>query len=190
MNIVSLIEKYIELSIKRDNLNKIIEDAEKKYNYEIVEGDMAFYLKDYKIEKGYNESARRNMEIRDQAKKDLYQVEQLLTPTHETYMKSIQSLDENQLKEALIALSIKKTDIERLNEELINRRNWAESKGEESFNNHNIKEEQEYNHIYSDCYYKIKKNDQLIRYYESFVNNFNYYINKNNEYIYDVAKKL
>ncbi len=178
MDIIAVIEKYIELSVRRDNLKNTIENSKRYYNYAKIEGDMAFYDGDYQLEKGYNDSARRHIETQKKAEKDLSQVEQLLEFTHQTYTRTVESLDEVQLKEAAITMSVKKTDVERKIEELSQRRSWATSKGDTAFANHNFEEEQEYNRISSDCYVEIERIKPTLHYYESFVNDLNYHSNK------------
>ena len=178
MDIIAVIEKYIELSVRRDNLKNTIENSERFYNYAKIEGDMAFHDGNYQSEKGYNDSARHHIETQEQAEKDLSQVEQLLEFTHQTYTRAVESLDELQLKEAAITMSVKKTEVERKIEELSQRRNWATSKGHTAFANHNFEEEQEYNRISSDCYVEIERIKPTLHYYKSFVNNLNYNANR------------
>jgi len=75
-------------------------------------------------------------------------------------------------------MAVKKTDDERKIEELSQRISWATSKGDTAFANHNFEEEQEYNHISSDCYVEIERINPTLHYYESFINNLNYHANK------------
>lgn len=178
MDIISVIEKYIELSVRRDNLKNTIENSKRDYAYAKIEGDMAFYDGDYQLEKGYNNSASTHIETQEKSEKELSQVEQLLEFARQIYTKTVQSLDELQLKEAAMTMSVKKTDVERKLEELTQRRIWANSKGDIAFSNHNFQEEQEYNRISSDCYEKIERVKPTLHYYETFINDLNYHADK------------
>ena len=75
-------------------------------------------------------------------------------------------------------MSVKKADIERKLEDLSQRRNWASSRGNTAFANHNFQEEQEYNRISSVCYFEIEKIKPILIYYKSFANDLSYHANK------------
>lgn len=178
MDIIAVIEKYIELFVRRDKLKNTIEISKRNFDYAKTGGDIAFNEGNYQAEKRYNKSLSLYIEAQEKAKKDLSQVEQLLEFTHQTYTKAVQSLDQIQVKEAAITMSVKKADAERKIEELSQRRSWAHSKGDTAFANQNYEEEQEYNRISSDCYVEIERIRPTLSYYEAFVNDLNYHANK------------
>lgn len=178
MDIIAVIEKYIELSVRCDNLKNTIENSKRYYNNVKIEGNIAFHDEKYQSEKYYNDETIHHIETQKKAEKNLSQVEQLHEFTYQTYTRAVESLDEVQLKEAAITMSVKKTDVERKIEELSQRISWATSKGDTAFANHNFEEEQEYNRISSDCYVKIERIKPTLHYYEYFVNDLNYHANK------------
>ena len=181
MELITIIDKYIELSIRRDNLNRAIQNEKDGYAYAKIEGDMAFYEKNYESEAGYNTSARMHRERQASAEKELSQVIQLLEFTHQTYIAVVSGMDSIQLKELAITMSVRKEDAERQIEELSQRREWARANGDVAFANHNFESEQEYNKISSECYLEIGKVKQLLNYYKSFANDLNFRANKVNE---------
>lgn len=181
MDLITVIDKYIEISIRRDNLKETIESEKDGYAYAKIEGDMAFSEGDYEREAGYNTSARMHKKRQAGAEKELEQVAQLLEFTHQTYISAVSSMYSIQLKEAAITMSVRKKDIERQIEELSQRREWARSQGDIAFANHNFQEEQEYNKISSECYFEIKKVEPKIRYYQLFANYLNFRADKVNE---------
>lgn len=181
MDLITVIDKYIEISIRRDNLNKTIESEKDGYAYAKIEGDMAFSEGDYERESGYNTSAIMHKERQASAEKELEQVAQLLEFTHQTYISAVSSMDSIQLKEAAITMSVRKKDIERQIEELSQRREWARLQGDKAFASHNFQEEQEYNKISSECYFEINKVEPKIRYYQSFANDLDFRADKVNE---------
>jgi len=178
MDIITIIEQYIELSVRHDRLNNAIQTEEDGYNYAKIEGDMAYYDKNYKLERMYNDSARNHREMKQNAEKELLQVQQLLAIIHATYTETVESLSASQLNEAAITLSVKKAEVERRVNELSQRREWARSKGDIAYNERNFSEEQEYNRISSECYLEIRKIEPTIHYYEAFINNLNYHASK------------
>ena len=178
MDIIDIIEKYIELSVRRDNLKNTIENSKRNYAYAKIEGDMAYNEKDYKAEKSYNDSARSSIMLQEQSEKELAQVEQLLEFTHQKYEEKVRSLNELELNEALVTMSVKKSELERHITELSQRRSWAISKGDAAYANRNYDEEREYNHISSECFSEIERLKPTLHYYEAFVNDLNNRLNK------------
>lgn len=179
MDIIDTIDRHIELSIRRDDLYNTIENAKRYYNGAIIEGDMAFRAKDYKLEQQYNNSARRELEIQHNGEKDLAQINQSLELSYQTYTETAESLNGEQLRDATIIISAKKEDAERKIENLLKRKNWADSKGDIAFSEHNINDEQEYNLISLGCYMEIAKTKQTLYYYDFFTNDLNYRADKN-----------
>lgn len=178
MDIITIVEKYVELSARRDNLKNTIENSKRDYANAKIEGDMAFYVGDYQSDIIHSISAREHLETQKSAEKDLAQVEQLLLFTFQTYTKAVQSLDEIELKEASITMSAKKADVERKIEELSERRKWAISKGDVAYSNQNNEEVQEYNHISTDCFLEIERIKPTLVYYQYFIKDLNYRANK------------
>ncbi len=178
MDIVAIIEKYIELSIRRDNVKQAIEQAKMNYHYSKVEGDMAFHDGDYELEGSYNTSARRWVEEQELSEKDLSQVEHLVDITHNTYEDILQTLDESQLKQAIDILAIKMSDAKQKLEDLSRRRKWASKKGDEEFAKGNYEKEEVYNSISSDCLRETERIKPTVYYYDLFIGNLEYYMNK------------
>ena len=141
---------------------------------------MAYYDKDYELERMYNDSARSHREMKVSAEKELLQVQQLLAVTHAAYIDIVESLGVDQLKDAITILRVKKEETERTVKELTERKEWARLKGDNAYNERNYAEAKEYNKISSDCYLKIREIEPTIHYYEAFINNLNYHINKKN----------
>ena len=184
MDIITIIEKYVELSVRSDALKKTIKDSKDFYTYAKIEGDMAFYEKDYELEKSYNNSARYHIETQGKAENDLAKVDELLAFVHNAYKEAVQSLNGIELKETAITIESKKADIERQIEALSQRRNWATSKGDVAFASHNFQEEQEYNRISSECYFEIERMKPMLYYYSLFVNDLKHSADrKNNQYL-------
>ncbi len=189
MDIIAIIEKYVELNVRRENLNEAIQSEKDGYIYAKIEGEEAYHDGRYESEKGYNESARRHNENQKKSEKELLQVEQLLHFTHQTYTKAIESLNEIQLKEAAITISSRKDDLERKIKELSQRRDWASSKGDVAYSKQDYKEEQEFNRVATECYLEIKKIEPALHYYEAFINNLNYHADKKVEQDFGLNSK-
>lgn len=178
MDIIDIIDRHIELSVRRDNLYNTIENSKRYYDGATIEGDMAFHAKDYKLEQQYNNSARNEIENQHKAEKDFAQIKQLLELSYQTYTEAVESLNGEQLREASITISAKKGNAERKIEKLSQRRNWANSKGDIAFSEHNHYDEQEYNRISLECYTEIERTKQTLYYYDFFANDLNYHNNK------------
>lgn len=173
MDIINIIDKNIELMIRRDALKNTIDNSKRYHFYAKIEGDIAFNAGNYQLENAYNNSSRYHVSTQEAAEKELAQVEQLLEFAKQKYNEAIQSLDVFQLKEAYTTMSVRKTDIERKISDLSCRRSWAISMGDTAFNNHNFEEEQNYNRISSDCHVEIEKNSELLRFYEMIIKDLN-----------------
>lgn len=173
LNTITVIDKYVELCVKRERLKTTIDNAKKGHHYAKTEGEMAFYNGDYKLEKKYNDSAGYYIQTQEKAAKDLAHIEQLLEFTHQVYTKAVQSLDAVELKDLAITVAEKKTDNERQVEKLSQRSEWAVSKGKEAFASKKFEEERKYNSIADDCYREVGKIEPTLDYYGSFINELN-----------------
>lgn len=178
MDIMSIIDKYVEISVRVQKLQEEIESEKRGINYAQIEGDMAFYEKDYDLERRYNNSANWHKKNVTNAQHELSQAKQLLEFVHQKYEQAIETMDPIQIKETAIKVSAKKEEIERKIEQLSQRRSWAQSKGDDAFKNHNFNEEQEYNKISSDCYLEIERISPSLHYYNAFVANLDYRANQ------------
>ena len=183
VDIIDVIEKYIELSVRRDNLNNAIHTDKKNYVYAIVEGDMAFSAGEYEREFGYNESAKKYIETSKKNEIILSQVRQLIYDVHRVYEELVSSGDLTQFNDALIALTFKKDELERRSEELSQRRNWAVKKGNVAFAEKRYEDETVYNQVARDCYLEVSRNSLLIPYYRSFIDDLKKHIDEKNKTI-------
>lgn len=184
MNIITLIEKHIELCVRRDDLDKLIKNSNDSYQYAKVEGDLAYNAKDYESEKRYNDSARYYKEEQYKAEREVAQLDQLLNVSYQNYIDAVEKLDATKLNDAAMILTIKKEETLRRIEELAERRAWAISKGDVAFAEKNYEEEKEYNRISSECYIETQRIKPLIYYYDKFIRDLNYRanINKGNDF--------
>ena len=178
MDIMSIIDRYVERSVRVQKLQEKIESENRGVNYAQIEGDMAFYEKDYDSEKRYNNFANWHKKNITNAQHELSQAKKILEFVHQQYEQTIETMDLIQIKETAIKVSAKKEEIERKIKHLSQRRKWAQHKGDDAFKNHNFNEEQEYNTISSDCYLEIEKISPSLHYYNAFILNLDYRANQ------------
>ena len=176
MDIITIIENYIELNVRHESLEQEVQTEQAGYDYAKIEGDLAYYEKNYKVEKSYNASARSHRENKQKAEKELLEVKQQLGIIHTRYIATIEELDVDQLRETIQTLTAKKELAERTLEGLNRRIERAKSKGDIAYNEHNYEDEREYNRIVSDCYREKRKLEPSIRYYDAFITNLNNFI--------------
>ena len=177
MNIIFLIEKHIELCVRRENLDRAIKNSSDSYQYAKVEGDLAYYAKDYESEKRYNDSARYYKDEQNKAEREVAQLDQLLNISYQNYNDEVEKIDATKLSDAAMILTIKKEEAQRRIQVLSERRTWAISKGDVAFVEKNYDEEKEYNHISLECYMEIQRIKPLIYYYDKFIKDLNYRAN-------------
>lgn len=178
MDIITIIEKYIELSIRRDDLEKTINYCEKSMNYEEIEGDLAFREGNYKSEQSYNKAYRYNSVVKADAQNELDRVMQLLDVINKQYLESIKTLSVEKLKAAAVTMNVKTSDAEREKEELSTRKYYATNLCAKAIADKDSNAGQLYNKISSECYQSIEKINQTIFYYDSFIKDLNDHIIK------------
>ena len=182
MEIISIIEDLIKFSVRRDYLKKAIDDAKRDQHYAQIEGDMAYYEKDYELERRYNHSVRLHSERREQSESELVQVEQLIASSLDQYFNIIESYTDLELREAAVTLRVKKADIERKITDLKTRREWAISMGNIEYERGNLAKETEYNHISTDCLNEIERITPEVSYYDDYISDLNNQAEKKNDY--------
>lgn len=169
MDILTIIEEYIGLKIRKDNLNSSINSETRGQYYAKVEGDIAFNDGNYAREMGYNASARSYAQKIEEAKRDLEQIERLIEFTNQSYVTMVSSMTSSQLSETASIVSFRKYEIQRQIQQISERRTWAKQKGDEAFANHQLQEELEYNRISSECYITLNELEAKARGYQSII---------------------
>lgn len=160
MYILSIIRKYVELEVKKLNLEQNLITIDEGIRYAQVEGDIAYNHHEYTKEKGYNQTIRNYQELKHKTKNNLNHVKNLLKETTTVYKSLISKLTKEEIKELLSNLTLIIEAKEIKLEELIEKQNIASNKGDEAYNNRNYQEEAKYNKIVTECYLKeetIKK---------------------------------
>lgn len=185
MDLITIIEKNIELKIRRDNLTTIIDREKRSENYAKTGGNIAFYENNYDRESAYNSSARTARDNQNVASSEVSQVEQLLELTERSYNENLSVMNTDQINETANTLSIIRRGLERRMEELSRRRAWAREEGDKAFASHDFQGEQEYNRISSECYMEIARLKAHIDYYASFENDLTLRSSKNDGHDYD-----
>ena len=168
MDKIAIIEKCVELCVRRDTLVHTLERAVRGNNYAKLQGDKAYNAGNYKLESGFNTSTRQHRETEETAKKDLDQVTHLLEFAQQEYIATVESLNPLQLREASLINRKKAEDVEKQIKDLTDCRESAISQGDEAYAKKNYQEEQVYNGISSSCYIEIEKKKPVAKYYNSF----------------------
>lgn len=176
MDLISIIENYVELGIRKINLERDIANFKKFQKYSEIEGDIAFNEGNYERENSYNYSAKVYSEREADAHKELNQVIQLLDFAHQSYNDVISGMDEDRIIEVIDRIQTKREDLQRQIDELSKRKEWANENGDTAFSNQDFALEREYNNISSECYREICKLQPKVLYYQSFVENLFYKI--------------
>ena len=152
MDLVNIIEKYIELSVKRDQLNSDIQTAKDNFNNAKIEGDMAFQDSNLKLEQRYNNTAEQNSELLNKKEKDL---------------------DASKIKEAAIIIAGKKDEAEQRVSQLLQYKEVYNSKGDAAYAEQNFEQEQKYNQTLMNYDKQLKEIQPLLHYYASFISDLN-----------------
>ena len=169
MDIIDVVEQYIELCIERDNLKTRISDAERDFAYEKIEGDMAYRAGDYNLERGYNTAANNNVRKKQDSENMLGEINQKLSFVYQEYMALIESFSSDEIRDTIDRLIAKKNEIVLKVEELKEKRRTAVRLGDEAFNNRDYVEEKKQNDIVSNIDDAIRKTQPTIEYYDEII---------------------
>lgn len=168
MDLMTIIDKYITLSIKRDDLNKIISNCDRNINYAIASGDEAFSEGMYKLEKSYNDSVNDSKYRKVNASYELARVNVLLQEVHGLYTKTVSEMRTKDLEDNKLLCFSEILRLEASINELEQRRKFAMEKGDEAFKINSFYQEEFYNNICNECFEKIEDLKPKLHYYKSF----------------------
>lgn len=171
MDLISIIENYVELGIRKINLERDIANFIKYQKCSEIEGGIAFSEGDYDRESSYNYSVKVYSDREADARKELNQVIQLLDFAHQSYNDVLSTMDEDRIIEVIDRIQTKREDLQRQIDELSKRKEWANGNGDIAFSIRDYSLEKEYNNISSECYREICKLQPRVLYYQSFIEN-------------------
>lgn len=174
MDIVNIIDKYVEISVKRKNVEKQISNMDEGILHSQIKSEDAFRERDFKLEEVYIKANTKYKQMRDNLEKELVQVIKELENIHQLYLQKVNSMSKNEIEEASVQCSLKINEIDNNYEEISKRREFAIEKGSEAFKNHNYADEQKYNEIADESYKEMEKIKSSLYYYNSFVSDLNY----------------
>lgn len=173
MDLITIIEKYVDLNIKRDDLKGIVDSCEKNIVYSTAGGDDAFSEGDYSLEKSYNDSVGYSNRRMVNALSELARVEVLLKEINALYLQMVSTCDISVINTATVECVFKHESLERKIAELQAKKQWATLMGDKAFDKRSFYEEQYYNEISNACFDKIEDLDLRVHYFKSFVADLN-----------------
>lgn len=177
---VDIIEEYIELCIKRDELLNRVEEEKAEYNYAKVEGDLAYENSDYESESRYNRSLNDHMDREKEANSRLDEIVSLMQKVSQRYKETINLMTRNDFAEVIKILLSKKSREEEKIRVITLRRNEAVLNGNNAFSNGNYKEERRYDNIVLECDTELKEIEKKPIYYGKFIEELSSYANNLN----------
>lgn len=174
MDIMNIIDKYVEISVKRQRVENSISHIDQSIWHTKIKGEGAFREHDFKLEEEYNKANDYYKQMRENLDKELAQVMQELENIHQIYLQKIDSMSKDEIEDASVQCSLKIDEKNKIMEELSEKREFAIQKGNEAFKNHNYTDEQKYNEIAVESYKEVENIKTSLIYYNSFVYNLNY----------------
>lgn len=178
MDLIKIIEEYIEIGSRYDHLRKLITSAENNYFYAKIEGDTAFSEGEYKLEESYNESAKHSKEAKKAYGTELALLEELLLQLQQNYEEELTIKRSDELISTRNLMLTKQEELENEKRNLENKMNDAKAKGDEAYKKGNIEEELEHNKVSTDYFFEIEKLNTKIDYYGSFAKDIEKHIQK------------
>lgn len=174
MNIKEVIEKYIELSMQKESIERIIGNSRVSIEELKIKADGAFYSKDHEAEKKYDNSIDyyrsvivKNIDKLSKVSSDLRQMDQ-------RYNNMASNMDGSALIEVATSIRDKETANKILIGQLEEKREYVLAEGNKAYENGDLNKENGFDKIHKECIAEIDKLTTQNRYYESFVIDLSY----------------
>lgn len=164
MDIMALIDKYIEAAVKKKKLEKMVKSSTLFEEYEKFEENTLFSANKLGIEKENNHHPKYYKETKRNIKSELNQVIYLLKHTYQSYLQTVEKMNQVEIKEATIQLSVKVDEIQK------------ELSLLEKKSSSNLPKKDKNS---SDCCLEIEKLTSSLRYYQSFISDLTKRVAKN-----------
>lgn len=158
MNAMNIIDGYVELSIKKDELKSTINNVDSAYEKPLEQNSQ-----------GINASSNEVTEPIDDVNYELDRINYLLNRSHQNYLFILSTMSKIQLSEIYNKIAIKIDEIQRFLEEIRIKRNFAISKGKIAREENNFAEEKIYSDISTDCFIESNKLKPSLKCYLSFL---------------------
>lgn len=169
MDVVSIIDNYIDGSVRRRELEDTLKIAESRLSY--YKHELAWASK----EEGEQECAQwcKVTIAKYQGKIEALQSEMTLVNAYlaaamAEYQKAIDTMGKVELRKIASSVARKIKDIKKENEALESRKYWALQRADEAYG-HDFDEEQEFDRISSQCSIQMEKNKEAASGYQPFV---------------------
>jgi len=183
MALLNLIEEYVNLVVKKQNLEKIIEDCNRNIIYARHKGDTAFANKNYELEKAYNMSVRDSKEKKYKSASTLININNKLNNIHQIYLQTVTSMSDKDLVETINIISRKVCTLGSELSILETKKEEASKNSEVAYANKNYELEYKYNDISKECYKEMEKTISVLSCYKSFITDLKFRVDKQPEAI-------
>lgn len=169
MNILDIINDYVDISVKWQRLNSSKHDEELSRASALSGANDTRGVSSLKIKKTLLESADEHSAKIQDIKAELAHIEMLLEHTHAIYNKAVEEMTYDALMQVFHTLLERVNIIKRNIAELEKKRNWATKEADLAFRNHNYQEEKYYSDIAVECFLSIQKESESIIFYQNFI---------------------
>ena len=169
MDIVEIIEKCIDLSIRSEELLEIIRNSKQGNQNALFRADVAYNSGNYEMEKVYDEEARKYKEEVETAEDELIQVEYSLKDMRNIYSGIIKTCTEDLLIYARDSINEKKKDFESKAKEYDDKKFEAKAQADEAYKNKEYGKEREYDMASEKYFIESRKCDIKSKKYQNYI---------------------
>ena len=169
MDIVEIIEKCIDLSIRSEELLEIIRNSKQGNQNALFRADVAYNSGNYEMEKVYDEEARKYKEEVETAEDELIQVEYSLKDMRNIYSGIIKTCTEDLLIYARDSITEKKKDFESKAKEYDDKKFEAKAQADEAYKNKEYGKEREYDMASEKYFIESRKCDIKSKKYQNYI---------------------
>lgn len=181
MNIVSIIERCIEYSIKSDEIIQKINYYEELIKNLSADGDISFYNREFKKEMHYNEKCNEYKIACSQMKEEHKSIMNLLDMSFNDYTTLASLLSTQQLANAIVVLDRDRVKILDQILKVEERKEYAEERAKSYFDCGFIDAEMKFNKIIRECTLELDKLKPQAHYYEAYIIDLGKRINREND---------
>ena len=168
MDIVSIIDKYVDYNIKVDELAK--KQDESIHNYNRLNEALNYDYQDSEYETRLNNDARNAMDTWVSTSNELDRTRKAIKEIDNTYRRLISSISKDELINIINSLKTKRDELELQKDNINKKRIYAKTQSELSYANKEYDKEREYDNISARYYMEITKINKRVQQYNSFIN--------------------
>ncbi len=166
MDIMSIVEKYIRLSMEYKELEDTMYQLTKDHTDYLIKADFASLDGEHEKVRKYDREALKKIEEKGKITEKMQQLKQQIYSTEKLYQESISLLDEKELEKLVLDFYRKREKISESIKQLSQQKEDAVTKAEIAYLEDEMEEVKKYDKVAYRSLYEIQKQEKVVQCYD------------------------